>query len=61
MGPGAMMNIPDLIEIGSAIQKLMRGIHRYHRLALVYLFQNKERRVKVSLFLHVNTQTICYR
>jgi hypothetical protein len=29
MGSGAMICIPSLIKIGSAIQKLLRGIHRY--------------------------------
>jgi hypothetical protein len=29
MGSGAMILIPSLIKIGSAIQKLTRGIHRH--------------------------------
>jgi hypothetical protein len=29
MGPGDMTYIPSLIKIGSAVQKLIRRIHRY--------------------------------
>jgi hypothetical protein len=29
MGSGAMIFMPSLIKIGSAIQKLIRGIHRH--------------------------------
>jgi hypothetical protein len=29
MSSGAMIDIPRFIEVGSAIQKLMRGIHRH--------------------------------
>jgi hypothetical protein len=29
MGSGAMICIPGFIKIGSGIQKLIRGIHRY--------------------------------
>jgi hypothetical protein len=29
MGSGAMMYIPNFIKTGSAIQKLIRGIHRH--------------------------------
>jgi hypothetical protein len=29
MGSGAMLYIPNLIKIGSGIQKLLRGIHRH--------------------------------
>jgi hypothetical protein len=29
MGSGAMMYIPSFIKIGSAIQKLIEGIHRH--------------------------------
>jgi hypothetical protein len=29
MGSGAMIYIPSFIKIGSGIQKLIRGIHRY--------------------------------
>jgi hypothetical protein len=30
MGSGAMINIPSFIKIASAIQMLMRGIHRQY-------------------------------
>jgi hypothetical protein len=30
MGLGAMIYIPDFINIGLGIQKLIREIHRYH-------------------------------
>jgi hypothetical protein len=29
MGSGAMIYIPSFIDIGAAIQKLIRGIHRH--------------------------------
>jgi hypothetical protein len=29
MGSGTMIYIPSFIKIGSGIQKLIRGIHRY--------------------------------
>jgi hypothetical protein len=50
-GLGAMMYILSLIKIGSAIQKLIGGIHRHTdgmetAKAYFYCFQNKESRLK---------------
>jgi hypothetical protein len=51
MGSGAMIYIPSLIKIGSAIQKLIGGIHRQHsdRINLLLFFVNKESRLKWSV------------
>jgi hypothetical protein len=45
----AMVYIPSFMKNGSAIQKLIRGIHREHgdRTSLLSLFQNKESRLKI--------------
>jgi hypothetical protein len=52
MGSGAMMHIPSLIMIGSAIQKLIGGIHRHSdsmEIAYAYfIFQNKESWLKTK-------------
>jgi hypothetical protein len=42
MGSGDIMFIPLFIEIGSCIQKLIRGIHRQQgdRISLLLFFQN---------------------
>jgi hypothetical protein len=50
MGSGAMKYIPGFIKFGSALQKLIGGIHRHRqhgaRISLLSLFQNKESRLK---------------
>jgi hypothetical protein len=54
MGSGAMIYVPNFIKTGSAIQKLIWGIHiqmQAHRqqgdlVSLLLLFQNKESRAK---------------
>jgi hypothetical protein len=51
VGSGAMINIPSLIKIVSAIQKLIwGGIHRHYGNAYFYFifFQNRESRLKVK-------------
>jgi hypothetical protein len=48
MGSGAMMYIPRFIKIGSAIQKLIVGIHRHtdnEVIALAYFYFFKIRKV----------------
>jgi hypothetical protein len=49
MGSGVMIYIPNLIKIGSAIQKLRRRRinrqHGYHK-SLLKCFENKESRLK---------------
>jgi hypothetical protein len=55
-GSGAMVYIPSFIKIGSAIQKLIGGntqTHRQHdsRINLLLLFQNKEGRIQIILYL----------
>jgi hypothetical protein len=49
-GSGAMMYIPSFVKIGSAIQKLIRGIHRQQGdcISLLFIFFkiNKESRLK---------------
>jgi hypothetical protein len=51
IGPGAMIYIPNFIEIGSGIGKILRGCtHRQHGdlLSLLLFSQNKESRVKIA-------------
>jgi hypothetical protein len=47
-----MIYIPSFIKIGSAIQKLIRGVTETHKqygdcIGLLSLFQNKESRLKM--------------
>jgi hypothetical protein len=42
MGSGAMICIPSFINIGSAIQTLIGGIHRQHGDRISVLFFSKE-------------------
>jgi hypothetical protein len=51
MGSGVMIYVPGFIEIGSGIQKLIRGDTQAHRrhgdhISLISFFQNKESKVK---------------
>jgi hypothetical protein len=54
MGSSAMISVQSLINIGSGIQKLIRGTHRHtetehgDRINLLLLFKNKERSVIVQ-------------
>jgi hypothetical protein len=49
---GAMIYVPNLIKIGSGIQKLIRGIHRQRQqsglISLLLFFQKKENRLKMA-------------
>jgi hypothetical protein len=51
MSSGAMIYVPSFINIGSATQKLIRGIHRHTDSMLIteafYVFRNKESRLKL--------------
>jgi hypothetical protein len=52
VGSGAMICIPNYVNIGSAIQKLIRGgIHRQHgdRISVLLFFQNKKRRLIITI------------
>jgi hypothetical protein len=50
MGSGAMLYIPSFVKTGSAIQKLVKGIHRQHGdrifILFYFIFQNKIERLK---------------
>jgi hypothetical protein len=58
MGLGAMIYIPSITKIGSAIQQLVGGMHRHiawrsHK--PTFIFQNKESRLNIlKLSLTVN-------
>jgi hypothetical protein len=55
MGSDAILYIPNLMKIGSGIQKLIRGIHRQHdhRISLHLFFQNKENWLKIIQIDHM--------
>jgi hypothetical protein len=63
MGSGALIYIPSFIKIGSGIQKVVGGEgcidHRQHGdlISLPLLFQNKERRLKMSF--NILTKASC--
>jgi hypothetical protein len=49
MGSGSMMNIPDLITVGSGLQKLMeRDTQTGDLISILLFFQNKESRLKME-------------
>jgi predicted metal-dependent hydrolase len=51
MGTGAMIHIPSIIEIGSSIQKLVRGVNRRRQHAdcmNLLFFKTKESKLKVT-------------
>jgi hypothetical protein len=58
MASSGMMYIPSFINIGSAIQKLIRGIRiQTHRqqgdlISLLLFLQNKESRLKIRISLN---------
>jgi hypothetical protein len=54
MDSGAMIYIPSLIKIGSAIRKLIEEIHRQQGdlISLLSFFQNKESKIKIVIKLH---------
>jgi hypothetical protein len=65
MGPGAVIYVPSLIDIGSGIQNLMGDTqthtHRHQRNLIAYLiFFNKESRLKMvrTHFKNDNRQTL---
>jgi hypothetical protein len=58
-GSSAMIYIPSFTEIGSAMRKLMGGIHRQHgdRISLHLFFENKENRLKIIRRWDVRSKT----
>jgi hypothetical protein len=63
MGSGAMIYASSFIEIGSGVQKLIRGYidHRQHgdRISLFLLFQNKESRLKTEKLVWMSCVSAC--
>jgi hypothetical protein len=50
MGSGAMIYMPSFVKTDSAIQKLMRGIHRQHgdRISLLSFFKNQKNGLNIK-------------
>jgi hypothetical protein len=57
MGTGVMMCIPSFVKIGSAIHKLIQGIHKHtehdDHIRLLLFFQNMESRILLVFTSHL--------
>jgi hypothetical protein len=59
MGSGAMIYMPSFIKFGSDIQKFVEDIytdrhrHQGDLISLLFLFQNKESKLKITYLEHL--------